>query len=203
MSVGTQYLDILWLKTFGLFSGNVLDYFYTSPFFDQSSNNQLIRTQGVKPEHLINEVGIEYVLDEHNMSEPHLYVIKKQLRESPRKAELQEIYYIIDGVIYQSPDLLQLFRARISKASYYLGNSFGAMQSTTTYTSKEGRQCWTKREDSDNNDEKDTEKEEHLMDVDVMNEKETKQIPRIEKVAGNIREFPPFLRMFEDLKTSF
>ena len=200
MSVGTQYLDILWLKTFGLFSVNVLDYFYTSPFFDQSSNNQLIRTQGVAPEHLISMVGIEYVLDEHNISEPNLYVIKKQLRESPRKAELLEIYYIIDGIIHQSPDLLQLFRSRISKASYYLGNSFAALQSTTTYTSKEGRQCWSKREEIGNED-KNAEKDENLMDV--MKESDAKPAPRKVMVAGNIREFPPFLRMFEDLKTSF
>ena len=202
MSVGTQYLDILWLKTFGLYSVNVLDYFYTSPFFDHSSNNQLIRTQGVAPEHLISMVGIEYVLDEHNISEPNLYVIKKQLRESPRKAELQEIYYIIDGIIHQSPDLLQLFRARISKASHYLGNSFTALQSTTTYTSKEGRQCWSKREEI-GNIEKDTEIRDEENHMDVMKESETKPAVRKVMVAGNIREFPPFLRMFEDLKTSF
>jgi hypothetical protein len=42
----SQYIDVMWLKTFGLSRHTILEYFYTSPFYDSKSNNQIIRTQG-------------------------------------------------------------------------------------------------------------------------------------------------------------
>jgi len=190
MSVGTQYIDILWLKTFGLFKGNVLDYFYTSPFFDHTSNNQLIRTQGVTNarDHLMTMEGMEYELDELNMSEPNLYVIKKQIRrKTPRPSvELLDIYYVIDGIIHQSPDLLQLTRSRISKAAHHLGRSFHELQSTTTFTSKHGHRCWMQGGGGEG-------------EVEGGGAGGGGNKAKTAASAGTILEFPSFQRVFEDL----
>ena len=201
MSVGTQYIDIFWLKTFGVFRVNVLDYFYESPFFDPTSNNQLIRTQGVAPEHMISMTGMEYVLDELNMCEPHLYVIKKQRRESPRKAELLEVYYVIDGIIYQSPDLLQLFRSRINKAAFYLGSSFNELQGTTSYTSKQGRKCWSRQEPPKLSVGSEGDGDAMVVDKPTTHPTQDQDKGPTSRAAENIRDFPPFTRVLDDLSS--
>ena len=122
------FMDILWLKTFGLRSDNALEYFYTSPFFDSTSNNQTIRTQGVSLMHLIEMQGLEYALDTELLGDPSLFVIKKQLRKDRNSATLLDVYYCLDGVIYQSPILLDLLRSRFAKISYSLLLSFNAVK---------------------------------------------------------------------------
>ena len=55
--------------------------------------------------------GKEYVL--HSCQEPNLFVIKKQLRESPDKVTPLSTYYIIDSVIYQAPSLRSVCNSRL------------------------------------------------------------------------------------------
>ena len=52
-------------------------------------------------ERLRDMVGVEFVLDEENICEPELFVIRKQYRESPLSAKLLNIYYCLSGTIYQ------------------------------------------------------------------------------------------------------
>ena len=201
MSLHTQYVDMIWLKFYGLSRVNVLDYFYSSPFFNTSSNNQLIRTQGVRPEHLLSMVGIEYVLDEVNISEPNLFVIRMQYRKSPRETSPKDIFYCIDGIIYQSPDMLDLVRSRIAKASYYLTNSFDQLHSRTSYTSTNGHNCWTHKKTADK----------MINDGTSFDEfdqtKESSELSRSDAnnsaATVNIREFPAFSRLIDDLNQSF
>lgn len=122
--MNTQYIDITWLTTFGLSTHNVLDYFYTSPFYDPASNNEEVRKQGVSPDHLQAMVGSEYAVDLQSSKEPHLYIIRKQNRRSKNCTETLEIFYCLDGIIYQCPLLLDVLKARIAKASFHLSNSF-------------------------------------------------------------------------------
>lgn len=55
--------------------------------------------------------GIEYVLSE--VLEPNLFVIRKQRREGPDKVTHMLTYYVLDGSIYQAPQLSSVFAARI------------------------------------------------------------------------------------------
>jgi mediator of RNA polymerase II transcription subunit 6 len=197
MSLNTQFIDMIWLKFYGLSRVNVLDYFYTSPFFDLSSNNQLIRTQGVRPEHLVGMVGLEYALDEYNMYEPNLYVIKMQQRRSPREVSLLEVYYCIDGIIYQSPDMLDLVISRVAKAAHYLGNSFDHLHGTTNYSSKNGHICWAPASIvADAAIDPNVEKSSNVNST---------KVPEIKtpNATAVIREFPPFSRLIDDLNSSF
>jgi hypothetical protein len=197
---------MIWLKFYGLARINVLDYFYTSPFFDITANNQLIRTQGVRPEHLLNMTGIEYSLDEINISEPNLFVIKMQLRKSPREAVLLDIFYCLDGVIYQAPDMLDLVRSRILKTSHYLRNSFELLHGTTEYTSENGHICWSNilnTIDTENIlvDDGKNSINSNLIEEDV---DELLDIERNDETATmNIKEFPSFSRLIDDLRLSF
>lgn len=187
---------MIWLKFYGLSKVNVLDYFYSSPFFDITSNNQLIRTQGVTPDHLLTMVGLEYVLDQLNISEPNLFVIRMQFRKSPRETSPRDIFYCIDGIIYKSPDMLDLVRSRIAKASYYLGNSFDELHQTISYSSTSGHRCWSsasanRREPHDGSE----------LAKSSSNESQVEKRRTTKTV--NIREFPNFSRLVGDLESSF
>ena len=131
--MNSQYIDIQWLTTFGCFKVNALEYFYTSHFYDPECNNQLIRNQGVSVEHLIGMVGWEYSLDEEHIDEPHLYVIRKAYRKSPKEIEVAEVFYILDGIIYQSPNLYDLFRVKTSKINFNLLKSFNEIRDNIGY----------------------------------------------------------------------
>jgi MED6 mediator sub complex component len=203
--IDTQYIDIQWLKTYGLGRNNVLDYFYTSPFFDLASNNNLIRTQGVQPDHLVNLTGLEYAVDPDIPDQPNLFVIRKQYRESPKNVRILEVYYCLDGIIYQSPELLQLVRSRINKTSHYLDESFQLIQSSTSYSNRHGRICWA-QEDHDSGP------TECGGDQASSGAASTTagQVGRDHSSAGSgtstdvppvmIREFPSFSRVVEDLR---
>lgn len=55
--------------------------------------------------------GIEYVLSES--LEPNLFVIRKQKRDGSDKITPMLTYYILDGSIYQAPQLCNVFAARV------------------------------------------------------------------------------------------
>ncbi|EEE65334.1 hypothetical protein OsJ_20601 [Oryza sativa Japonica Group] len=66
--------------------------------------------------------GMEYVLSD--VMEPHLFVIRKQRRESPEKSNAMLAYYILDGSIYQAPQLCSVFASRISRAMHHISKAF-------------------------------------------------------------------------------
>lgn len=125
-----SYQDIGFLTVFPLVSpARVLDYFATSPFFDLSSNNQQLRSQQMPQlhEHLSQMTGLEYQLEEKHSAPPRLFVILKQYRRSPARADFLESFYCLDGVIYQSPTLMDVLRVRFSRIAASLEKSFTAL----------------------------------------------------------------------------
>jgi MED6 mediator sub complex component len=125
-----------------------------------------------------------------------LYVIKMQFRKSPRETSPRDIFYCIDGIIYKSPDMLDLVRSRIAKASHYLGNSFDELHQTISYSSTTGHRCWSCT--SANGRE--------LNDGSKLS-KSSSDLGQVEKKKAsttvNIREFPNFSRLIDDLESSF
>ena len=134
-----QYIDIQWLSAYGINGENALEYFYTSPFFDSRSNNQSLRLQGVenaRREGILQSLtGKEYVLDTVNTAEPNLFVVREQLRRSPRPNDvsLMNVFYILDGVIYQSPVLLDLLNSRMKKVAGYMSSSFSMVRDSVQW----------------------------------------------------------------------
>lgn len=66
--------------------------------------------------------GTEYMLNE--VMEPNLFVIRKQKRDSPEKVTPMLTYYILDGSIYQAPQLCNIFAARIVSFTFPGGSNF-------------------------------------------------------------------------------
>ncbi|KAI0507853.1 hypothetical protein KFK09_013981 [Dendrobium nobile] len=111
---GICFRDQLWLNTYPLDRNLVFDYFALSPFYDWSCNNEQLRSRSIHPldpSHLSKMTGNEYMLSE--VMEPHLFVIRKVKRDSPEKTTAMLTYYILDGSIYQAPQLSNVFAARI------------------------------------------------------------------------------------------
>lgn len=153
MSENSPFIDIQWLdvhtRNIGLNRLNVMKYFYTSPFYDNTSNNESIRLLYGYSEQdyqqlllrLESMVGVQYILDDQNINEPILFVIKKVLRRSPRLIDIVNVYYCHEGTIYQGPNLLGLIHTRIAKGTYYLLKSFEETNKTLSY-SDSGHIMW-------------------------------------------------------------
>ncbi|CAN6456904.1 unnamed protein product [Victoria cruziana] len=122
---GICFRDQLWLNTFPLDRNLVFDYFALSPFYDWSCNNEQLRMRSIHPldpSQLVNMTGTEYVLSD--VLEPHLFVFRKQKRDGPEKVTPMLCYYILDGSIYQAPQLCNVFSSRIARALYHIQKAF-------------------------------------------------------------------------------
>ncbi|XP_057977047.1 mediator of RNA polymerase II transcription subunit 6 [Malania oleifera] len=127
---GICFKDQLWLNTYPLDRNLVFDYFALSPFYDWACNNEQLRMRSIHPldaSHLSKMTGTEYALSE--VMEPHLFVIRKQKRDSPEKVTPMLTYYVFDGSIYQAPQLCNVFSARIGRALYHISKAFTAVAS--------------------------------------------------------------------------
>lgn len=59
--------------------------------------------------------GIEFMVSD--VMEPHLFVIRKQKRDGPEKVTPMLTYYVLDGSIYQAPQLCNVFSARVVRVA--------------------------------------------------------------------------------------
>ncbi|VDK70147.1 unnamed protein product [Litomosoides sigmodontis] len=94
---------------------NVLDYFCDpgNVFYDVSSCNQHIRMQNLnRPVHecLQSMQGIQYTVV--GTFSP-LYVIMKQRRNSPTNVTPLAYYYIVNGTVYQCPDIYTYVQSKL------------------------------------------------------------------------------------------
>ncbi|KAM0980901.1 hypothetical protein FF1_014141 [Malus domestica] len=127
---GTDMTDIcfkdqLWLNSYPLDRNLVFDYFAISPFYDWTCNNEQLRQRSIHPldrDQLVKMTGTEYWLSE--VMEPHLFVFRKQKRDGPEKVTPMLTYYVLDGTIYQAPQLCNVFAARIGRALHYISKAF-------------------------------------------------------------------------------
>lgn len=94
---------------------NILSYFChpSNPFYDKISNNQELIMQGAPMGNLPLMVGIQYNLVHHCGP---LYVISKVKRSSDSSISPLCYYYIMDGIVYQCPDIYTLFQSRLTQA---------------------------------------------------------------------------------------
>lgn len=79
--------------------------------------------------------GTEYILSE--VLEPNLFVIRKQKRDGPEKVTPMLTYYILDGSIYQAPQLCNVFASRVvsisSTINFLVKKKLNVMQLSTIF----------------------------------------------------------------------
>jgi mediator of RNA polymerase II transcription subunit 6 len=119
-----QWKSPEWIQQFGLHSGNVLDYFSELPFYDRTSNNQVIKMQfqfqqvppGVSPQQymqdkLVEMVGLEIMVA--YVKEPDFWIIRRQKRLLPQAVVVQNDYYIVGANVYQLPRIYDVLSSRL------------------------------------------------------------------------------------------
>jgi MED6 mediator sub complex component len=151
MSEQSPYIDIHWLdlhtRAVGLHRENVIEYFYTSPFYDSLSCNEILRQRSLSwaetNQHLLSMIGIQFLLveDINSLHEPDLFVIKRINRITARSFEVLTVYYCFEGVIYQGPGFINLIGSRLCKSSWFLYNSFLIALGTSIYN-ENGHRLW-------------------------------------------------------------
>lgn len=166
MSEQSPYIDIQWLDMYtrkierkadgnlgpvGLHRGNIMDYFYTSPFYDINSCNESLRQKSSSWEEVNQELlkmtGIQFVLDSQNINEPNLFIIKRIRRINQLSHDTLFIYYCFDGVIYQGPGFTSLIHSRVIKSSYYLMQSYSIAENCAAYD-ESGHSVWVNNDES-------------------------------------------------------
>ncbi|KAI3422533.1 hypothetical protein GPALN_013038 [Globodera pallida] len=98
---------------------NVMSYFCLreNPFFDPNSDNAMIlmRNPNIGPAQLDailkTTTGIQFVLVEP--CSPPLFLVRKQQRSGPDKISPLCHYYVLDGTVYQAPDMHTLLHSRL------------------------------------------------------------------------------------------
>lgn len=154
-----QWKSPEYIQHFGLHSANVLDYFAESPFYDRTSNNQVLRMQlqfqpippNVHPQkyfqsRLTEMTGIEFVVA--HTREPDFWVIRKQNRSSPEQASPICDYYIIGANVYQSPVIYDILSSRLLSSVLSMKKSLNLLSSMATFSLAEGGHIYPEQTDS-------------------------------------------------------
>lgn len=146
-----MYRSQAFLSAMPLNPSNVLLYFSTSQFYDKTSCNEILRMQTQFTGNIeLNEnielmledmVGIQYKLDE--CIGDNLYVIYKIERFSNSYFEILDVYYVLDGNIYQAPKNYNLINSRLDNYYYLLSECLDALEK------RKKIELWKKSEKSD------------------------------------------------------
>lgn len=132
------FIDPSWLAQNVLSSSNALEYFSSSPFYDKTCNNEVLKMQSkfreVTQDQLHNMVGIEYALGKPSP----VITIEKLHRHSSKKADVLAVFYIVHGYIYQAPRVQQIYSGRLANALFYLYNALDLYRERRAFDIRDG-----------------------------------------------------------------
>ena len=132
------FKDTAFLQIFGLNEINVLDYFAQSQFYDSLCINEQLKMQARFNELEAQQLdittmkGVEFSLWYFTL-QPSYFVIRKSQRYSPTSTKLLAIYYIIDGTIFQAPQLHVLLGNRLKTALFFLEKAISKTAETALF----------------------------------------------------------------------
>ncbi|KAJ3328089.1 Mediator of RNA polymerase II transcription subunit 6 [Blyttiomyces sp. JEL0837] len=139
-----SFKDTTFLQLFGLHEHNALQYFALSPqFYDKNSINERIAMQTRFNQLEAAQLdframtGIEYSLG-YFTYQPSLFVINKHYRHSPTKTDLLAVYYIVEGSIYQAPDLFSLISNRLLTSIHHVSTAFSNISNEARFDPSSG-----------------------------------------------------------------
>lgn len=144
-----QWKSPEWVNAFGLRTDNVLEYFSQSPFFDRTSNNQVLKMQNQfidanyanRPytmllEDLKRMRGLEFVIS--MVREPDFWVIRKETRSSETEVSPIADYYIIGASVYMAPAIYPVLSSRLLSTSLSLRKGISQLQGSTSFSPSRG-----------------------------------------------------------------
>lgn len=143
-----QWKNPEFIQQLGLRTDNVLEYFSQSPFFDRASNNQVVKMQTQFNENfqqissqeieqqLKKMTGIEFVILYRR--EPDFWIIRKQNRVNPERADPIGDYYIIGANVYMAPNVKDVISNRLLSSALSLNQAFNKMQTLAQFTPSDG-----------------------------------------------------------------
>ncbi|CDR45302.1 CYFA0S17e01134g1_1 [Cyberlindnera fabianii] len=142
-----QWKNPEWIQSFGLNTGNVLEYFSESPFFDRRANNQTVKMQmqfqaGIQMDSTMIEkemkklTGLEYVI--HLRREPDFWVLRKQNRLSPDRVEPLADYFVIGANVYMAPTAKDIVSSRLLSSALSLKHAINNLQTLAQFTPSDG-----------------------------------------------------------------
>ncbi len=144
-----QWKSPEWVNAFGLRTDNVLEYFSQSPFFDRTSNNQVLKMQHqfsdanytVNPYEMILKdlkkmKGIEFVIA--MVREPDFWVIRKQYRYSETETQTIADFYIIGSSVYMAPSIKAILSSRLLSTTLTLRNAMRSLQGLPQFSPSKG-----------------------------------------------------------------
>ena len=107
-----SFRDDTWLERFPLTDQSALDYFSLSGFYERTCNNEVCKMQQLEPSRMETMQGIEYVLVATENPNPSIFVVREQER-FVGKVVKRRLFYILNGTIYQCPNLYSSFSSRL------------------------------------------------------------------------------------------
>lgn len=135
----------------GLHTSNVLEYFSLSPFYDRTSNNQVLMMQfqfqqvqipiGTSFQQyfqskLLEMTGVEFIVA--YTREPDFWIVRKQKRYSSTQAVSLQDYYIIGANVYQAPKVYDVLSSRLLSSVLLLKNSVDLLNKMTNFQILDG-----------------------------------------------------------------
>ncbi|KAI6190455.1 Mediator of RNA polymerase II transcription subunit 6 [Aphelenchoides bicaudatus] len=130
-------------------SENVLHYFcdQSNPFYDRTSDNEQLKMQNMGLQNLgaINHhdltrlTGTQYAVVS---SCPPLHVICKQKRNTPNNVTPLCYYYVLNGIIYQAPDLYSCVQSRLVGAVEPLKKALQQVLEMSRFNVTKGTYTW-------------------------------------------------------------
>lgn len=132
------FTDPYWLAQNVLSRSNALEYFSSSPFYDKTCNNEVLKMQSkfreVTPDQLHKMVGIEYALGKPSP----VITIEKLYRHSSKNVDVLAIFYIVNGYIYQAPRVQKIYSSRLTNALFYIYNALDLYRERRTFDIRDG-----------------------------------------------------------------
>lgn len=118
----TYWIDVIWLKNNELNARSIMDYFYGSVFYDRNANNDKTREDLSK---LKSMKGLEFSLLK-SIPQQGIYQIIKQFRHNESNVTALAVYYVSNGQIYQSPNLIDVLSVKVLALQHFMQKSFFA-----------------------------------------------------------------------------
>ena len=164
---------------------SILDYFCqkSNPFYDSTCNNEMCKMRRQDLSQTRNMVGIEY--DVTHIQDPCLFIIRKLYRESPTKIIPTAYYSIIDGDVYQCPDLLSIINSKLTQCINDLEQAYTAFSKQTVYQPLEGN-VWAFEE-----------KLSQLTSFDIHSESSSRQRQAVDILLKDIVKKFPLVAMYK------